>query len=418
MKTFYFFAAFLIFSNTTFSQPEKTTNKGENFIKQIEGKLDKAKISIDKSCADINGSKNPENWFIKGYVYTELAKSAIYKNSVPNAAREALSAIEKCKELDVDKKLNSDCINVLFDLSSMFYNNGINFYNSALKTNNTSEYSNALENYDNFFEVIKTLDNDQAIVNHLIESSKINKNSVIVYAGYCAQKSGNNEKAKEYYSQIVLLNEPNNEKVKQAGVPLGYIYYSDLLMSTNDTTTAKKVIDKGARLYPDNPDVIMAAIDVYSKAKNASEMADFLQVALQSNPTNAKMLVILAGAFNTISKDYARKGYQSTSLEYRDKAIKTYEKALALKTTDSKILYNINYNLGVLYYNPAVISYKKKDEANKQEYEYLFKKAVPYLEAAYKIEPNNRNVINMLMKSYQTLNETGKAEAIEKELYK
>lgn len=418
MKLFFIIATFLILSNSLFSQPEKTPNRGENFIKQIEGKIDKAKISVDKLCADVNGSKNAENWYLKGYIYTELAKSAIYKSTVPNAPKDALIAIEKCKELDTDKKLTADCINVLFDLSSMFYNNGINFYNSALKTNNISEYTNALENFENFFEVIKTLDNDQAIVNHLIESSKINKNSVIVYTGYCAQKSGNNEKAKQYYSQIVLLNEPNLEKVKHAGVPLGYIYYSDLLMNIGDTATAKKVIDKGARLYPDNADVIMAAIDVYSKAKNASEMAEFIQIAIQSNPTNAKMLVILAGAFNSISKDYAKKGYQSTSIEYRDKAVKTYEKALSLKPTDSKILFNINYNLGVLYYNPAVIAYKKKDEANKQEYEYLFKKAVPYLEAAYKFDSKNRNLINMLMKSYQTLNETGKAEAIEKELYK
>jgi len=48
----------------------------------------------------------------------------------------------------------------------------------------------------------------------------------------------------------------------------------------------------------------------------------------------------------------------------------------------------------------------------------LFQKAVPYLESAYKIDSKNKNVINMLMTCYQTLNETGKAEAIEKELYK
>jgi len=411
--------ALLTFSSfSIYSQPETTPNRGENFIKQIEGKIDKAKISIDKTCSDINGSKSAENWFLKGYVYTELSKSEIYKKTIPNAARDALTAIEKCKELDIEKKFNSDCINVLFDLSTMFYNQGINFYNSALKSNIISEFSSALENFENFFESVTTLGNDKAIINHLIESSKINKNSITVYTGYCAQKSGDNEKAKKYYSQIVLINEPDLEKVKQAGVPLGYIYYSDLLINTGDTATAKGVIDKGVRLYPNNSDVLMAAIDVFTKAKKVNEMADFLQVAIQKNPANVKMLVILGGAFNTISKDYAKKGYQATFVEYRDKAVKTYEKALALKPADNKLLFNINFNLGVLYYNPAVNAYKKKDEANKQEYEYLFKKAVPYLEAAYKIEPTNRNVMTMLMKAYQTLNETGKAEAIENELYK
>lgn len=409
----------VIFTSSALSQTDtKPASKGENFIKQIEGKLDKAKLSIDKSCADINGSKSADNWYLKGYVYTELAKSEVFKKTTPNAAKEALKAIIKCKELDTENKLNSDCINLLFDLSTMFYNQGINSYNSALKTNTPAEYSLALENFENFFESVKTLGSDQAIVDHLIETSKINKNSIIVYTGYCAQKTGDKEKAKKYYSQVVLVNEPNIEKAKQVGIPLGYIYYSDLLMSMGDTATSKLVIDKGARLYPENTDVIMAAIDVFSKAKKVSEMAEFIQAAIIKNPTNTKMLVVLAGAYNTISKDYAKKGYQATSVEYRDKAVKTYEKALTLKTTDNQLLFNINFNLGVLYYNPAVTAYKARSEANKQEYEYLFKKSVPYLETAYKIDPKNRNVMTMLMKAYQTLNETGKAVAIEKELYK
>ncbi len=412
------FILFAFVSYSAFSQTVTKPSKGEDFIKQIEGKLDKAKISIDKNCADINGSKSADNWFLKGYIYSELAKSEVFKKSTPNAAKEALKAIEKCKELDTENKLNSDCINVLFDLSTMFYNQGINFYNSALKTNTPNEFTSALENFENFFESVKTLGSDQAIVDHLIETSKISKNAIVVYTGYCAQKSGDNDKAKKYYSQVVLVNEPNIEKTKQAGTPLGYIYYSDLLIKTGDTATAKLVIDKGARLYPDNSDVILAAIDIFGKAKKVSEMADFIQAAIIKNPANAKMLVILAGAFNTISKDYAKKGYQATSTEYRDKAVKTYEKALLLKSTDNQLLFNINFNLGVLYYNPAVTAYKIRSEANKQEYEYLFKKSVPYLETAYKIDSKNRNVMTMLMKAYQTLNETGKAEAIEKVLYK
>jgi tetratricopeptide (TPR) repeat protein len=394
-----------------------TTNKGENFIKQIEGKIDKAKLSIDKTCADINGSKNAENWYLKGYVYVDLAKSEVYAKLAPNAAIDALKAIEKCKELDVDKKFESDCINLLFELSTLFYNKGINAYNSALKTKNTTEFSTALINFEYFFESIQTLGNDQAIVNHLIELNNINKNSVIVYTGYSAQQSGDNEKAKKFYSQVVLLNE-TNDKAKLAGVPLGYIYYSDLLISTGDTNNAKKVIEKGAKLYADNPDILMAAIDIFSKAKKVNEMADFLQTAVQNNPTNAKMLVVLAGAFNNIAKDYLKKGYKATSLEYRDKAIKTYEKTLSLKVTDKQLLFNINFNLGVLYYNPAVNAYKARNESNQQEYEFLFKKAVPYLETARKYDPENHNIMTMLMKAYQTLNETAKAEAIEKELYK
>ena len=186
----FLFCIFILISQSAFAQTTTSGNKGENYIKQIEGKIDKAKISIDKSCADINGSKSAENWYLKGYVYVELAKSAVYKNSVPNAAKEALKAIVKCKDLDVERKFESDCINLLFDLSTMFYDNGINLYNTALKSNLVNDYSSALVSLEDFFEVINTLGNDQTVVNHLIEFNKINKNSVIVYTAYCAQKSG------------------------------------------------------------------------------------------------------------------------------------------------------------------------------------------------------------------------------------
>jgi tetratricopeptide (TPR) repeat protein len=400
------------------AQNDKETSRGENFIKQIQGKLDKAKEQVDKSCLDPEGSKNAENWYLKSYVYSQLAKSQVYKKLAPNAEFEALDAVKKSKELDTQKKFESDRINVLFELSTIFYNKGITLYNDAVENNKEAEFPVALNNFEKFLETIDVLGGDQVIVTNLLQYNKVNLNSIYLYAGYAAQKSGQTDKAKSFYQKLVLLN-VSAEQAKQTGNPLAYIYYIDLLLSTNDTLAARGVAEKGLEVYPENPDVVMAAIDLFSKMKKMSEMADLMEKVVQQNTNpDVKMVFVLGQAYNNIAKEFARKGYQSTAEQYRTKAIAYFEKVLQSNPTDKKVLFNSNYNLGVIYYNAAVIAFKQRDETNTTEFEFLFKKSLPYLEKAHELDPKSKNVMNMLLKAYTSLNEKAKADAIESELYK
>lgn len=413
------FILFIILLNLGYLNAQnKATSKGENFIQQIEGKLDKAKAQVDKQCADIEGSKNAENWYLKAYVYNELAKSQVYKKLAPNAEFEALEAVKKSKELDTKKKFESDRINLLFDLSTLFYNKAISLYNDGVENKKDANFSDALLNFEKFMECIDILGSDQVIVTNLLDYNKVSFNNIYLYIGYSAQKCNQFEKAKNYYDKLVLLNEPALQ-ARHSGNPLAYIYYIELLLNNKDTLSARGVAEKGLEVYPENPDVVMAAIELFSKMKKMSEMADLMEkvVAKNSNP-DTKMMFVLGQAFNNISKEYARKGYQSTAEQYKTKAIEYFEKILRLNPSDKKILFNTNYNLGVIYYNAAVNAYKQRNELNTTEYEFLFKKSLPYLEKAKEMDPKNKNVLNMLLKAYTSLNEKVKAEAIESELYK
>jgi len=391
-------------------------NIGEDYIKQIEGKLDKARISIDKTLATPEGKKSAENWYLKGYICLQLAKSEIYQARYPMADSESLEAIKKSRELDVENKYLPDCINVLYELSSMFYNKGINSYNKSVQNVDITGLGEALRNFELFFDAVKTLGDDDKIVNNLMDHYKINRYSVIFFSAFSAHKCGYSDKAELYYSKLTGADIPD-EKARQMNQPLAFIYYSEFLEAGGNITKAVSVIKKGAKIFPDNPDVILAAIDFHKKAGMVDEMADFLELALKSAPNNPKMLVVLAGAYTTIARSYDKKGYTSTSNDYRNKAIQAYEKALKSNPTDKTMLFNINYNMGILYYNPGVQAYKKQDEAGRAEAEVLFRKAVVYLEKALELDKKNKNVINMLLKCYQTLNDKTRAEELEKLLY-
>lgn len=408
----------LAYSISLNAQPKTTTSRGENFIQQIQGKLDKAKEQVDKLCSDPATKQSGENWYLKAYVYNELAKSQVYKKLAPNAEFEAIEAVKKSKELDTKKKFESDRINLLFDLSTLFYNKAIILYNDGVKNKKEQNFKDALINFEKFLECLDILGSDQVIVNHLLNYNNVSLNDVYLYTGYCAQKLNQFDKAKSYYDKLVLLN-TSNEYARQSGNPLAYIYYIDLLLANKDTFAARGVAEKALEVYPDNPDVVLAAIDLFSKMKKMTEMADLIEKIVQQNSNpDLKMIFVLGQAYNKISKEYAVKGYKSTSEQYKNKAITYFEKILQSNTNDKKLIFNTNYNLGVIYYNAGVNSFKKRNETNTTEYEFLFKKSIPYLEKAKELSPNNRNVLNMLLKAYTVLNDKTKAQAIEKELYK
>ncbi len=394
----------------------KPSNKGENFIQQIEGKLDKAKIQVDKLTTDPTTSQNAENWYLKAYVYTEMAKSVVYKKLAPNAEFEALEAVKKSKELDKRKILESERINVLFDLSTIFYNKAILLYNNGIEKNINENFIEAFNNFEKFLETIDVLGNDQVIVTNLLEFNKVSLQSVYLYTAISAYKSNQHDKAKHFFDKLVLLNVPASQ-ARQAGIPLAYIYYTEMLLTAKDTFSARGVALKGLEVYPENPDIIMTAIDLFSKMKKMTEMTDLMEKVVQQNKNpDLKMLFVLGQAYNNIAKEYSRKGYQSTADQYKARAIEYFEKVLKENPTDKKILFNTYYNIGVIYYNAGVNAYKQRETSS--EYEFLFKKAIPYLENAKELEPRNKNVLNMLLKAYTSLNDKIKAEQIENELYK
>ena len=414
MKKLLYLSLLVLLLNEVFSQ-NKPSNKGENFIQQLYGKLDKAKEQVDKLTTDPSTSNSSENWYLKAYVYKELAKSAVFKKLAPNAEFESLEAVKKSKELD-RKKLESERINVLFELSTIFYNNAIILYNEGVEKKINENFPKALLNFEKFLETIDVLEGDQVIVTNLLNFNNVSLQSVYLYTAYSAYKSNEFEKAKKYFDKLVLLNSPASQ-ARQAGSPLAYIYYTEMLLAIKDTMSAKNVALKGLEVYPENPDVIMSAVDLFFKMRKMSEMADLLEKIVQQNKEpDTKMIFVLGQAYNNIAKEYSRKGYQSTADQYKAKAIEYFEKVIQSNPNDANVLFNSYYNIGVIYYNAGVVAFKNRETSN--EYEFLFKKAIPYLEKAKELQPKNKNVLNMLLKAYTSLNDKVKAEQIENELYK
>ncbi|HBX52248.1 MAG: hypothetical protein A2275_12145 [Bacteroidetes bacterium RIFOXYA12_FULL_35_11] len=409
----------------TFTQAQSRIQNIDNLMRQIDPNLEKAKMAADAECKTEAGKTDPVSWYLKAYVYKEMMKSAVHKKKFSNVGDESLAAAQKCKELDPRKDLWNKLINILFDLSPLFYNDGIAAYNEATKLKpvggkpnpkSADFYKTALYNFEKFKDVLETLDDDKEISVHLLKFHKINVHSINYFAAFCAQQINDNEKAKKYYHNAIDYTS-DAETAKQKGSLLAYYYYTGLLIDEKIYSEATKILDRGLELYPESKELPSIAIELSKKTESPEEQVKIFERILQIQPNNISIYSNLATSYSKLSDKMESSGYASSAVEYRDKSAETYRKICTM-TTDKKFLYTYNYNAAILYYKPATALYKENQVLNETKYKELFNKAIPFFEDAHKYEPGNKNVIEILASIYQIMQMTEKGVEMEKKLKK
>ncbi|MBI5219721.1 MAG: hypothetical protein HY958_12400 [Bacteroidia bacterium] len=423
MKKIVVLTAFFFCTVSLFSQSR--IQDTDNLVRQIDADLEKAKFSVDKETVSEATKNDPVSWYMKAYVYKEMMKSKVHKKKYPSVGIESLNACKKVKELDVRKDLWSKVINVLFDISPLFYNDGIEVYNSATKLKPKDGkadpkaidlYKAALHNFENFKDIITVLGDDKEISIQLLKFHKINIYSIDYFAAFCAQMTGDNAKAKTYYKNSILF-EGDAETAKQHGSVLAYYYYTGLLIDEKNYSEATRVVERGLTLYPDNKELPTIAIELTKKAENAEDQIKLFEKIVLIQPDNITIYSNLATAYSKLSDKMEEKGYASSAAEYKDKAAATYKK-LTTMTTDKRFVFTYNYNAALLYYKPATKLYKDNQVLNESAYSELFKKALPFFEAAHINDPNSKNVVEILVSIYQILKDADNGTRMEEKLKK
>ena len=154
------------------------------------------------------------------------------------------------------------------------------------------------------------------------------------------------------------------------------------------------------------------AIVSYKKYKDAVRIVDSM---INLDEKNIKFYKALASLYLNIYE--SDKGH---NIKFFMKAKEAYEKVLQIDPLEL----SANYNLGILFYNKAV------DIINGSDYDIdlvalsdiqdtgivLLKYSLPYMETAYKLQPENENTLIGLSGIYFGLNEHAKSDRIKDEL--
>ncbi len=412
---FILYVIFLFGSLSLFSQSDIKNEELKNVVQQIEGDLNKAKIRVDNLCNNPQTAQKASSWYLKAYVYTEFAKSQVFSTKYPGSDEIALSSVKKALELDNTKQFYSDILNVMTDLTITDYNKAIKNYNQAVNAKNNDKFSTAIHYFELYFDCYETLGLDKKFIDDFIKYNKVSLKSINFYYAYATQTTGQMDKALATYEKIIDLND-NEAAAREKGMPLAYLYYSKLLEQQGNTDKAVAVIKRGVDLFPKQVELIINATSLFNKYKKTDDLVDLLENQNVDKITDLKILFILGQNYRRLSREYEKNGYQSTADQYKQKALKIYQKAITLNPKDQKNLFKVYYNMGVIYFNQGVQMYKTNYE-NREGFQAEFNHALEYLEKAHEIDKTNKRVMNMMMKAYQMTDQTEKAKGIEQEMY-
>jgi tetratricopeptide (TPR) repeat protein len=347
------------------------------------GELDKAKEYIDKTVEHSQTKEDARSWFYRGNVYLSIhmSEEPEYKVLDDNALEIALESYMKAQEYDTRNQYYTDIITNLFLISEQFYNLGVEKYNEAA-------YLGAMRAFEKSMEVTQQMGSLDTMA--------------MFNVALTAEVAGENEVARNYYKQLLEM---------EYYTPDIFMSMGRISMAEGDTIKALKHIASGREMFPDDFNLLINEINIYLLSGEVEKAVDQLELAVEKDDTNPTIFFAVGVAYDQLKSEKPE-----SEAEYFEKAEKAYESAIRLDPD----YFDPSYNLGALYVNAAAVLI---EEANKlpldkdKEYNKLIEKAneylneaMPRLERALEILPDDFNSMVSLKEIYTRLNKLEKLQ--------
>ena len=332
-------------------------------------RLDTAMKSVEKA-TELEETKNwPKTYYAKGYVYQKIyeTKNPEFKDLAEEPLFKAFDNYQKAYDMDEEDKFKGNIDAAMFKMHSYFIKEGVN----SFKENN---YDGAFKNFKYALNV-----SDMPLFKGQVDTA------IMFNAGIAAQNMQEWENAAKYYEMAAKHN---------YGGARTYILLKNAYFQAGDTTKAVETLKDGFSKYPGNQNMIASLINHYLLNTDHPEQAlNFISEAKKQHPENAQYYSAEAQIYDKIGK--------------ADEAKESYKAALE-RDPD---LFMALYNLGVLYFNEGVdIVGKANQTKDDDEYKKLrdqanakFKQAIPYMEKAAEVKPDEKSVLSTLRTLYYRL---------------
>ncbi len=199
--------------------------------------------------------------------------------------------------------------------------------------------------------------------------------------------------AKDYDQAIALGNKFKGQEYKRNEI---YQVLSASSLAKQDTVTGLAVLEEGAKLFPKETYFLGNIVNVYANQGRLDDAIAFLRKGIEQDPRNALFITALGNLYER------KEDFVSAEAQYKA--------AYDLDATS----FDANYNLGRAYYNQGVTTrnVENLDKLTQDKAIELFRKSIPYLEAAYKL--NAAEVYYTLASAYAQIGNEAKYDELMK----
>lgn len=182
---------------------------------------------------------------------------------------------------------------------------------------------------------------------------------------------------------------------------------------------ALKVTRAAKEIRPEDVDLSLSEADTYLKMKDFIKTKELLEAIIQKQPDNANLYYVIGNIYDQLAKDTTNTPEQNE--ENYKLSVSYYVQAIEKRPDYFEAL----FNLGTVFNNRAVDRFAMaqklpygdpRAEALFAEFEELFRTALPYLERAHSINPNDGDPIRMLYSIYVRLRMTDEAKAMKEKV--
>ena len=357
------------------------------------GKIGKALETINSTIDPSNPKSEktidwPRTWEVRGEIYRAafLSKDTTVADTIANPLQTSLSSFKKALKLDTK---GHNQMTVKMNLTQLI----TDFTNQAVKAFNKNDYNMALSSFENIMDI-----EHMPLMQE--KDQKASVDTVIIFNAALAAYN-----AKKYDDAIKYYKEAANYNYNGART---YQLLASCYINKTDTIGALTVLKEGFQKYPENSQLIVQMINIYLQTNKVNDALKYLHMAIDKDPSNSSYYFALGSTYE--------------KLDSISNAIDAYEQSIKLKDDN----FNAYYNLGAIYYNKGVkqldvanavpTSQEKKYEEEKAKADDVFKKAIPYMEKAAQINPEDVSTLQSLKTLYYRLKMMDKFKEVNQKL--
>ncbi len=367
MKKFFLLIAAISISLGMMAQKGKVTS-ALSFIDQ--GALDKAKESLDQAMTNEKSKEWFNTYFAKGKLAQAVyeADNPKYSSYFQDPLGEAYAAYEKAIELDTKGGIKKRII------TNMIYNSlALDLYSQGSKQFEANDYAGALKSFETQIEITES-DKYAGIID----------TGMYYNAGLAAINCKEFNKAIKFFETCA--------EMKYMGITPHFQIYESML-GLGDTLKAEAYLLDLPNMFPGDNTITLQLIDLYLKSNRFDEALKYIKVAKENDPDNFSL-------------------YFATGIMYLNQL--KYDEAISELTRSIEIkpdLFDSQYGLGAAYINKAADMIKAaNDIMDVKEYSQaidvanaVYGKALPYMEKAHELNPEDIYTMRSLQELYYRL---------------
>nr|WP_321452053.1 tetratricopeptide repeat protein [uncultured Carboxylicivirga sp.] len=345
--------------------------------------LDKAKEAIDLALQHEKSIDWPKTYIVAAKVYTEQYKSSKDIEDMKKAFGFYQKAIELDQKGDAKGKGIGKFEKEIKLALTMFKPD---LTNAGIDGFNTENFEAALFSFESVLKVGQL---------PIMEETTVD--TAIVYnCALAAYNAKDWAKSEKYFDQAIDLKYGGGDAV---------LLLNQVFQTTGDSLKIGENLKKGFETYPEDDRILTNLIQFYLDSQQNEEALEYLNKAIAGDPSNPVF--------------YYARGVLYEKID-QEKAIADYNKCLEIDPSN----FNSLYNLGVVYYNKGVEQQNvANDKTTTKEFNAAmeiangyWKQALPYMEKALEVRPEEAAVLETLKGLYYRFEDMDKYNEVKAKL--